>query len=54
LLDPAERLAPGAPSIRLRRAALYGHVKACDRALTELDEIERRRAERGLGPLVGW
>jgi tetratricopeptide (TPR) repeat protein len=51
LLDAAERLAPGAPSVMLQRAVLYGRIKDYGRALTELDEIERRRAGRGLGPL---
>ena len=50
LLDAAERLAPGAPSVWLERAVLHGRVKDYEKALTALDEIERR-AGRGLGPL---
>jgi tetratricopeptide (TPR) repeat protein len=53
LLDAAERLAPGAPSVMLQRAVLHGRVRDYDKALTALDEIERRRAGRGLGPLEG-
>jgi hypothetical protein len=35
----------------LERAVLYGRVKDYDKALTTLDEIERRRAGGGLGPV---
>jgi tetratricopeptide (TPR) repeat protein len=51
LLDAAEKLAPGAPGVMLERAVLYGRVKDYDKALITLDEIERRRAGRGLGPV---
>jgi tetratricopeptide (TPR) repeat protein len=51
LLDAAEKLAPGAPSVWLERAVLHGRVKDYDKALAALDEIERRRGAHGLGPL---
>jgi tetratricopeptide (TPR) repeat protein len=51
LLDAAEKLAPDAPGVMLERAVLYGRVKDYDKALTTLDEIERRRGARGLGPV---
>jgi tetratricopeptide (TPR) repeat protein len=50
LLDAAEKLAPGAPSLWLERAVLHGRVKRYDEALDALGEIERG-AGRGLGPL---
>jgi hypothetical protein len=43
--------APDAPGIMLERAVLYGRVKDYDKALVTLDEIERRRGARGLGPV---
>jgi tetratricopeptide (TPR) repeat protein len=51
LLDAAEKLAPDAPGVMLERAVLYGRLKDYDKALITLDEIERRRAGRGLGPV---
>jgi hypothetical protein len=51
LLDAAEKLAPDAPGVVLERAVLYGRLKDYDKALVTLDEIERRRAGRGLGPM---
>ena len=50
LLDAAERLAPGHPSVRLTRAVLHGRTKAYDQAVAVLDEIERNREGAGLGP----
>ncbi len=51
LLDAAERLSPGNPSVLLHRAILHGRVKHYDQALAALDDIERRRAGSGLGPI---
>jgi tetratricopeptide (TPR) repeat protein len=51
LLDAAERLAPDAPGVMLERAVLYGRVKDYHKALVTLDDIERRRGTRGLGPV---
>jgi tetratricopeptide (TPR) repeat protein len=51
LLEAAEKLAPDAPGVMLERAVLYGRVKDYDKALVTLDEIERRRGARGLGPV---
>jgi tetratricopeptide (TPR) repeat protein len=51
LLDAAEKLAPGAPSVRLQRAVLHGRVGDYDKALAALEEIEKTRQGRGLGPL---
>ena len=51
LLDAAEKLSPGDPSILLERAILHGRVKAYDEGLAALDAIERRREGGGLGPI---
>ena len=51
LLDAAEALSPGNPSVLLQRAILYGRIKAYDEALAALHDIERRRAGGGLGPI---
>ncbi len=51
LLDAAEKLSPGNPSVLLQRAILHGRVKAYDKALAALDEIEKRREGGGLGPI---
>jgi Tfp pilus assembly protein PilF len=51
LLDAAETLSPGNPSVLLHRAILHGRVKAYDEALAALDAIEKRRAGGGLGPI---
>ena len=63
LLDAAEKLSPGNPSVLLQRAILRARVKDYDKALAALDEIERRRggmasgrsngARRGFC-LTGW
>ena len=50
LLDAAEKISPGDPSVLLHRAILHGRVKDYDKALAALDDIERRR-EGGLGPI---
>ena len=51
LLDAAEKLSPGNPSVLLHRAILHGRVKAYDEALAALDAIEKRREGGGLGPI---
>jgi tetratricopeptide (TPR) repeat protein len=53
LLDAAEKLAPGHPSVRLTRAVVHGRTKAYDAALASLDAIEQGRGGAGLGP-VEW
>ena len=53
LLDAAEKLSPGNPSVLLQRAVLHGRVKDYDKAVAALDDIERRREGGGLGP-VEW
>jgi tetratricopeptide (TPR) repeat protein len=51
LLDAAERLSPGNPSVLLHRAILHGRVKNYVEALAALDDIERRRPGGDLGPI---
>jgi tetratricopeptide (TPR) repeat protein len=51
LLDAAEKISPGNPSILLQRAILCARVKAYDEALAALDDIEKRREGGGLGPI---
>ena len=51
LIDAAEKLSPGNPSVILHRAILHGRVKAYDQALAALDDIERHREGGGLGPI---
>jgi Tfp pilus assembly protein PilF len=51
LLDEAEKLAPGNPSVLLQRAILHGRVKAYDKALAALDAIEKGREGGVLGPI---
>jgi tetratricopeptide (TPR) repeat protein len=51
LLDAAEELSPGNPSVLLQRAILKGRIKDYDSALAALDDIERRREGGGLGPI---
>jgi tetratricopeptide (TPR) repeat protein len=51
LLDVAEKLSPGNPSVLLHRAILHGRVKHYDQALAALDAIEKRREGGGLGPI---
>jgi len=53
LLDAAENLSPGHPSVLLLRAVLHGRVKEYDKAVAALEDIERRRAGGTLGP-VEW
>lgn len=50
LLDQAEALAPGSPSILLHRAVVLGRTRQYDAALTALDQIERQSQGGGLGP----
>ncbi|MGH7098490.1 MAG: sulfotransferase [Stellaceae bacterium] len=49
LLDRAERLAPGNPSILLARAVLHGRTRSYAEALAALDGIAARKEEGGLG-----
>jgi tetratricopeptide (TPR) repeat protein len=51
LLDAAESLSPGNPSVLLHRAILHGRVKRYVEALAALDDIERRRPGGDLGPI---
>jgi tetratricopeptide (TPR) repeat protein len=50
LLDRAERLAPGNPSILLSRAVLFGRIRSYEKALDLLDTIAAQNREDGLGP----
>jgi hypothetical protein len=50
LLDRAEALAPGAQSVMLSRAVLYGRRKAYDSALGVLDAIAAQRQDGLMGP----
>src|SRR5262249_921102 len=49
LLDEAERLAPGHPSIALSRAVLYGRTQCYTQALAILDAMAPQ-GSAGLGP----
>ena len=49
LLDQAERLAPGNPSILLHRAVIRGRTKDYDEALAILDRLEQMSGSAGLG-----
>jgi len=49
LLDEAEKLAPGNPSILLHRAIVRGRTKQYDAALAILDQLERMMQGGGLG-----
>jgi len=49
LLDQAEKLAPGNPSILLHRAIVRGRTKEYDAALAILDQLERMMQGGGLG-----
>ena len=49
LLDQAETLAPGNPSILLHRAILRGRTKEYDAALGLLDQLEKQMQQGGLG-----
>ncbi|HXQ47325.1 MAG TPA: sulfotransferase [Caulobacteraceae bacterium] len=53
LLDAAERLSPGNPSVALARAVLKGRVREYEEAVGLLDAMERERGGAGLGP-VEW
>jgi tetratricopeptide (TPR) repeat protein len=50
LLDAAEALSPGNPSVLLSCAILHGRVKHYDQALAALDDIEKCEGA-GLGPI---
>jgi tetratricopeptide (TPR) repeat protein len=50
LLDRAEALAPGAQSVLLSRAVLFGRRKAYEPALGVLDDIAGQRQDGQLGP----
>ena len=50
LLDRAEKLAPGNPSILLSRAVLYGRTRSYEKALDLLAAIAAQNREGGLGP----
>ncbi len=50
LLDRAERLAPGAPSLLLLRAVLHGRTGNTEAALAVLDRLAAERGDAGLGP----
>jgi Flp pilus assembly protein TadD len=50
LLDRAERLAPGAPSLKLLRAVLHGRTGDTQAALAALDRLAGDRGDAGLGP----
>ena len=50
LLDQAEALAPGNPSVMLSRAVLHGRRRAYEPALGVLDAIAAQRQDVGLGP----
>jgi tetratricopeptide (TPR) repeat protein len=50
LLDRAERLSPGNPSIQLSRAVVYGRMGAYSQALATLDAIAARNQDGTLGP----
>jgi tetratricopeptide (TPR) repeat protein len=49
LLDRAEALAPGHPSVLLSRAVLYGRTRRYGQALAALDTIADHNREDGLG-----
>jgi tetratricopeptide (TPR) repeat protein len=50
LLDRAERLAPGNPSILLSRAIVFGRVRSYEKALNLLDAIAGQNSDDRLGP----
>jgi tetratricopeptide (TPR) repeat protein len=49
LLDRAEKVSPGAASVRLLRAVLYGHEGKLEQALAEIDSIADAVGDAGLG-----
>ena len=51
LLDLAERVSPGNPSVMLARATLHGRVKAYEKAVATLDAIAAQRGDGGLSPI---
>ena len=51
LLEMAERLSPGNPSVMMARATLHGRVKAYQSAVTTLDAIAAQRGDGSLSPL---
>jgi tetratricopeptide (TPR) repeat protein len=50
LLDRAEKLAPGNPSILLSRAVLHGRTRSYEKALDLLAAIAAQNRDGGLGP----
>ena len=52
LLDAAERLSPGHPSVALTRAVVQGRMGELERAVATLEALDRQ-SEAGLGP-VEW
>jgi tetratricopeptide (TPR) repeat protein len=50
LLDAAERLAPGAPDVRMQKAVLLGREKRYDEAIAAIEDLERARG--ALGPIA--
>ena len=53
LLDAAEKLSPGNPSVLLQRAILRARVKDYDKALAALDRADRRRRRGEQWPRAG-
>jgi tetratricopeptide (TPR) repeat protein len=51
LLDLADAISPGHPSVTLARAVVQGRIKQYENAVGILDDLERRREGAGLGPL---
>jgi tetratricopeptide (TPR) repeat protein len=51
LLDAADALSPGHPSVTLARAVVQGRIKQYEKAVGILDDLEARREGAGLGPL---
>ena len=51
LLDLADAISPGHPSVTLARAVVQGRIKQYENAVGILDDLERKREGAGLGPL---
>lgn len=51
LLDRADRLTPGNPSVMLARATLHGRVRSYEAAVATLDTIAAQRGDGSLSPL---
>jgi len=51
LLDMADRLSPGNPSVMMARATLHGRIKAYESAVATLDAIAAQRGDGSLSPL---